>query len=210
DEVLESPGPADADLLFEAVDAVTASDPKSVLLGVEKMARSGRDPSQFARDLLAHLRHLLVTQTTGEVPTTFVVTATDTARIQQQATTVGAAALVRTIDELAAALTAVREGDDARMAVEIALLKAARPDLDPSTEGLLRRIEKLERQLAAGGPPPAPLPPPPTPSRPAHPTPTTPHPSRPEPQAAAPEPPATQPQAPEPPPAQPPTAERET
>ncbi len=45
-----------------------AEDPKGVLLGVEKMARSGRDPAQFARDLLAHLRHLLVTQTVGEVP----------------------------------------------------------------------------------------------------------------------------------------------
>ena len=199
DEVLEMLGAADADLLFEAVDAVTASDPKAVLLGVEKMARSGRDPSQFARDLLAHLRHLLVTQTTGEVPTTFVVTATDTARIEAQAQTVGAAALVRTIDELASALTAVREGDDARMAVEIALLKAARPDLDPSTEGLLRRIEKLEAQLAAGGPPPAPVTPPPSaPSRPSEPTPSTPHPSRPDPQAAAPEPPAAQAPAPEP------------
>ena len=78
-------GAADAELLFDAVDAVVAEDPKAVLLGVEKMARSGRDPSQFARDLLAHLRHLLVTQTTGEVPTTFVVTATDTARLQPQA-----------------------------------------------------------------------------------------------------------------------------
>ncbi|HWH21148.1 MAG TPA: DNA polymerase III subunit gamma/tau [Solirubrobacterales bacterium] len=211
DEVLEMLGAADADLLFEAVDSVAASDPKAVLLGVEKMARSGRDPSQFARDLLAHLRHLLVTQTTGEVPTTFVVTATDTARIQQQASIVGAASLVRTIDELANALTAVREGDDARMAVEIALLKAARPDLDPSTEGLLRRIEKLEQQLAAGGPPPTPvIPPPSAPARPPEPTPSTPHPSRPEPQASAPEPAASQPQAPEPVPAQPAAAQPAT
>jgi DNA polymerase III subunit gamma/tau len=149
--VLEMLGAADAELLFEAVDAVVAEDPKAVLLGVEKMARSGRDPSQFARDLLAHLRFLLVTQTTGEVPTSFVVTATDSARLRAQAATVGPAALIRTIDELATALTAVREGDDARMAVEIALLKAARPDLDPSTEGLLRRIERLESQLSEGG-----------------------------------------------------------
>jgi DNA polymerase-3 subunit gamma/tau len=198
DEVLEMLGAADADLLFEAVDAVSASDPKEVLLGVEKMARSGRDPSQFARDLLAHLRHLLVTQTTGEVPTTFVVTATDTARIQQQANAVGAATLVRTIDELATALTAVREGDDARMAVEIALLKAARPDLDPSTEGLLRRIERLEAQLAGGTPPPPPTsaPKPPAAEAPA-PEPT------PEPQPPAPEPSPSQsiaakPPAPEP------------
>jgi DNA polymerase III subunit gamma/tau len=219
DEVLEMLGAADADLLFEAVDAVVASDPREVLLGVEKMARSGRDPSQFARDLLAHLRHLLVTQTTGEVPTTFVVTATDTARIEAQANAVGAATLVRTIDELASALSAVREGDDARMAVEIALLKAARPDLDPSTEGLLRRIERLEAQLA-GGPPPTPAPPapqPPAPERTPEPTRSTPHPSRPEPQAAAPEPSAAQapagestsepqPPAPEPTPESAPTA----
>jgi len=165
DEVLEMLGAADAELLFDAVDAVAAADPKAVLIGVERMAASGRDPSQFARDLLAHLRFLLVTQTTGEVPTSFVVTATDSDRLQAQAKAVGPATLVRTIDELADALTAVREGDDARMAVEIALLKAARPDLDPTTEGLLRRIEQLEARLTGGEPPAGPVgagdPPPP-------------------------------------------------
>jgi DNA polymerase-3 subunit gamma/tau len=163
EDVLQLLGAADAELLFGAVDGVVAEDPKAVLLGVEEMARSGRDPSQYARDLLAHLRHLLVTQTVGEVPNTFVVTATDQGRMQAQAEAIGAATLVRTIDELSQALTAVREGDDARMAVEIALLKAARPDLDPSTEGLLRRIERLEQgtaapraagPVAAGDPPP--------------------------------------------------------
>ncbi len=152
DDVLQLLGAADAELLFGAVDAVIAEDPRAVLLGVEEMARSGRDPSQFARDLLAHLRHLLVTQTVGEVPNTFVVTATDEGRLQAQAQAIGPANLVRTIDELSQALTAVREGDDARMAVEIALLKAARPDLDPSTEGLLRRIERLEQGTDAPGP----------------------------------------------------------
>ncbi|HYP54832.1 MAG TPA: DNA polymerase III subunit gamma/tau [Solirubrobacterales bacterium] len=153
DAVLEVLGAADAELLFGAVDAVLAEDPKGVLQAVEEMARSGRDPSQFARDLLAHLRHLLVAQTTGEVPSTFVVTATDAERLRAQADAIGAATLVRTIDELAAALAAVREGDEARMAVEIALLKAARPDLDPSTEGLLRRIERLEKGSSnASGP----------------------------------------------------------
>src|SRR5262249_42509438 len=149
DSVLELLGAADAELLFGAVDAVAAEDPRGVLVEVEKMARTGRDPAQFARDLLGHLRHLLVTQTVGEVPNTFVVTATDANRLAAQSDAVGAATLVRTIDELAAALTAVREGDDARMAVEIALLKAARPDLDPSSEGLLRRIERLEKQLGS-------------------------------------------------------------
>ena len=135
EEVSELLGAADAELLFEALDAVAAEDPKGVLLGVEKMSGSGRDPSQFARDLLDHLRHLLLTQTIGEVPNTFVVTASDPDRLKAQAAAVGPATLIRTIDELAGALGAVREGDDARMAVEIALLKAARPDLEPLKRG---------------------------------------------------------------------------
>ena len=152
EDVIEMIGAVDAELLFEAVDAVIAEDPKGALLGIEKMAQTGRDPGQFARDLLAHLRHLLVTQTIGEVPATFVITATDEGRIRAQADAIGTAALVRTIDELAAALTAVREGDDARLAVEVALLKAARPDVDSTAEGLMRRVERLEKSIGGGGP----------------------------------------------------------
>src|SRR4051794_36896696 len=152
DAVLQLLGAADADLLFEAVDAVAAEDPKGVLGAVERMAHSGRDPTQFARDLLAHLRQLLIAQTTGEVPDSFVVTATDVPRLRAQASAVGAATLMRTIDELATALTAIREGDEARLAVEVALLKAARPDLDGSSEGLARRVERLERKFAGAAP----------------------------------------------------------
>ncbi len=150
--VLELLGAADAELLFKAVDAVASEDPKAALEAVEDLARSGRDPAQFARDLLAHLRHLLVIQTTGEVPDTFVVTATEPDRLRAQAAEIGPAALVRTIDELAESLAAMREGDDARMAIELALLKAARPDLDPAGEGLLRRVERLEKRFGGAEP----------------------------------------------------------
>ncbi|MDQ2621910.1 MAG: DNA polymerase III subunit gamma/tau, partial [Actinomycetota bacterium] len=149
DDVLELLGAADADLLFGVVDGIIASDPKAVLASVETMAQSGRDPARFARDLLGHLRVLLVTQTTGDIPEAFAVTASDGARLTAQANGIGPATLIRTIDELAGALGTIREGDEARLAVEVALLKAARPDLDPSSEGLMRRIEKLERSGAS-------------------------------------------------------------
>ncbi len=160
DAVLEMLGAADADLLFDAVDAVAAEDPKAVLEAVARVSASGRDPVQFARDLLAHLRQLLVVQTIGEVPESFVITAADSERLRAQAAAVGAATMVRTIDELAEALAAVREGDEARLAVEVSLLKAARPELDAGAEGLARRVEALERRgggtavPALGEPPP--------------------------------------------------------
>ncbi|MGK2955106.1 MAG: DNA polymerase III subunit gamma/tau, partial [Solirubrobacterales bacterium] len=164
DDVLELLGAADADLLFGVVDAIVASDPKAVLVSVETMAQSGRDPARFARDMLGHLRVLLVTQTTGEIPEAFAVTASDGPRLAAQANAIGPATLIRTIDELAAALTTIREGDEARLAVEVALLKAARPDLDPGTEGLMRRIEKLERSGPARPQAPVVTPPPAAPA----------------------------------------------
>jgi DNA polymerase-3 subunit gamma/tau len=150
DDVLELLGAADADLVFGTVDAVVAGDPKEVLESVEAVVRSGRDPARFARDMLGHLRMLLLTRMTGEIPDAFAVTAADPARLQAQAAAIGPAHLVQTIDELADSLGAIRSGDEARLAVEVALLKAARPDLDPGIEGLVRRIERLE---AGGGPP---------------------------------------------------------
>ena len=55
---------------------------------------------------------------------------------------------MRLLDLLAAAAEAVKAGGDARTQVELALLKAAKPEVDPSTKALLARIERLE----AGGP----------------------------------------------------------
>ncbi|MCO5314916.1 MAG: DNA polymerase III subunit gamma/tau [Solirubrobacterales bacterium] len=149
DSVLDLLGAADAEVLFGVIDAVAAEDPAAVLETVERVARSGQDPVRFARDLLGHLRVLLVTQVTGEIPEAFAVTAADAVRLRGQATALGPANLIRTIDELAAALAAVREGDEARLAIEVALLKAARPDHDPSTEGIMRRLERLERSDGA-------------------------------------------------------------
>ncbi|MBN8867920.1 MAG: DNA polymerase III subunit gamma/tau [Solirubrobacterales bacterium] len=152
-DVLEVLGAADADLLFGVIDKVIQADPAGVLNAVEAVARSGRDPARFARDLLGHLRVLLVTRTTGQIPEAFAVTASDPERLIAQARDIGPANLIRTIDELSAALGLIREGDEARLAVEVALLKAARPDFDPSSEGLARRLERLESGIQPAAPP---------------------------------------------------------
>ena len=93
-----------------------------------------------------------------------------------QAAAIGPATLIRTIDELAAALTSIRGGDEARLAVEVALIKAAQPDLDPSSEGLMRRLERLERGTI------------PAPAAPAPPTPPAPEATAPAPAAVEPAP----------------------
>ncbi|MGB3100153.1 MAG: hypothetical protein WBB30_12760, partial [Solirubrobacterales bacterium] len=161
EDVLTILGLADFDLLFAAADAISAGDGKGVLAVVADLARSGRDPSRFAADLVAHLRQLLVIGTIGEIPDHFFVAEGQAGRLSDQASQLGEVALLRAIDELSSAIAAVREGDDARMTIELALLRAARPEIDPSQAALAQRLERLESAAQAGPtPPPGPSSPP--------------------------------------------------
>jgi DNA polymerase III subunit gamma/tau len=152
DEVVELLGAADADLLFDTTDALANGDARAALEAVERLARSGRDPGQFARDLIAHLRQLLVARATGEVPESFTVTVAQPERLAGQAEAIDDAKLVGAIDALSAAVAGMREGDDPRLTLEVALLKVATPSLDASREALLRRIESLEARMGEGAP----------------------------------------------------------
>jgi len=81
DDVLANLGVADATLILETAETLAANDPRAALLAVQKLTESGRDEAQFMRDLSAHLRHLYVIQTMGEVPDSFAVTAEHTDRL---------------------------------------------------------------------------------------------------------------------------------
>ncbi len=153
DDVLQVLGVTDSDLLFRATDAIAAGDGRAVLELAAELATTGRDPSRFAGDLVAHLRRLLVVGTLGEVPTHFFLAPEQAERLSAQAGALGEVELVRAIDELSAAIAAVREGDDARMTIELAMLRAARPEIDPSARALAHRLERLERSIEAGGAP---------------------------------------------------------
>ncbi|HSF02099.1 MAG TPA: DNA polymerase III subunit gamma/tau [Solirubrobacterales bacterium] len=151
DDVLAVLGVAEAELILAAADAIASEDGKAALEASERLARSGRDLSQFGRDLLAHLRQLLVVRTIGEPPAMFSVTAADPERLRVQAEAFSDLALTRAIDAVASALAAIKEGDEPRMTLELAILRAARPEIDPSRAALTQRLERVERLLEGGG-----------------------------------------------------------
>ena len=153
EDVLAVLGVAEADLLLAAADAIAAGDGKAVLQASERLARSGHDVTQFGRDLLAHLRQLVLVKETDGVAGSFTVTAADPQRLRAQAESFTGLGLVRAIDALAAALAAIKEGDEPRMTIELALLRAARPELDPSRAALAQRLERLEELMQHGGMP---------------------------------------------------------
>ena len=94
---------------------------------MKQLSDSGRDFTQFMRDLSAHLRHLFVVQTLGEVPDSFSVTSGHTERLSSQAERLPQGEILRAIDFLAGALAAVKDGSEPRIQLEMALLRPLSP-----------------------------------------------------------------------------------
>jgi DNA polymerase III subunit gamma/tau len=151
EDVLAVLGVADARLLEATVDAVAAGDAAAALRTLEECVEQGRDAGSFASDLEVRARELLVVQVLNEVPAELSLTPEADAALGEQAARVDHATVVRLLELLGEAMEGVRAGADARTRLELALVKAARPETDGSTRALLARIERLERGVRADG-----------------------------------------------------------
>jgi len=151
DDVLAVLGVADAEQLFDAVDAIITRDPARALRAAAKLADSGRDAGQLLRDLEVHGRELLAVQVLGDVPPEMQVTPERDIRLAEQATALSDTDAIRLLDLVSTALDATANGAQARIQLELVLVKAAAPQLDPSMSALLARIERLERGGGGGG-----------------------------------------------------------
>jgi DNA polymerase-3 subunit gamma/tau len=146
-DVLAVLGVADSEQLFAAVNAVIARDPAQALRLAAQLAGSGRDPGQVLRDLEIHARELLTVRVLGEVPPELRVTPDRDQRLAEQARAISETDAVRILDLVAAALDATANGAQPRIQLELVLIKAAAPAVDPSVAALQARIERLEAGL---------------------------------------------------------------
>ena len=153
EDVLAVLGVTDSQLLEETIDAVARGSAREALLAVARCAEGGRDAGAFTADLEGRARELLVVHTLGEVPAELSLTAEADTRLQAQAERVPQATAVRLLEQLGGALEAVKAGGEPRTQLELALVKAARPETDGSLKALLARIERLERRGLVGAHP---------------------------------------------------------
>jgi DNA polymerase-3 subunit gamma/tau len=160
EDVLAVLGVVDSELLVEVFDAVGQGDPRRVLIALASGVDAGRDAGSFASDLEVRARELLIVQSLGEVPGELSLTPESDARLAAQASSLSRSAVVRMIELLAGAMEAIRAGADSRTQLELAIVKAAAPEVDSSTQALLARIERLEGKLSGAPASVSPSPPP--------------------------------------------------
>ena len=139
------------DMLVDLFDAIATQDVGRVFSAMQSFVSQGVDMRQLALETLEHARSLLLLKAAPEADGLLDVTVEERPGLALQADSFSAAGLLRTIDLVGKAIIEMRNAPNHRLLLEVALIRSAAPETDPSATGLLGRIERLERRLGIEG-----------------------------------------------------------
>ncbi len=147
-------GLVDRELLHRASKAIVEGDSLAMLELVESLADYGADYRNFVRELLLHLREvLLVKLAPAESPLLNAVLPEELERLRSLAAALSEEDLLRALDLLARAEGELRGASDPRVALDLVLLKLVQMRrLLPFAE-VVARVERLLGGAPVGPPP---------------------------------------------------------
>ncbi len=142
-------------LLDEVVDAFAAGDGRTVFGVVDKVIETGQDPRRFTEDLLRRLRDLVVIAAVPDAPATGLIdVAPDQAeRLVAQTARFGRSELGRAAELVAAGLTELKGATAPRLLLELICARVLLPGADHGTEGVLARLDRIEKRMSIEGTP---------------------------------------------------------
>ena len=142
-------------LLDDVVDAFAAGDAAAVFGVVDRVIETGQDPRRFAEDLLRRLRDLVIISAVPDASATGLIDVAEDAaeRLVAQAARFGPVELSRAADLVATGLTEMRGATAPRLLLELICARVLLPGADHGTEGVLARLDRLERRIAIGAQP---------------------------------------------------------
>ncbi len=132
--------------LVGLVDAICGEDPAGVLVSVASLIEAGWSPQQLAAELVDDLRQAFLLSLAPELAS---AGGDERSRLAAQAERMGLARLVRSMESIGLAQVDMREAPDARVVLEVTLVRLAKSELDSAPEALAERVARLERALSS-------------------------------------------------------------
>jgi DNA polymerase-3 subunit gamma/tau len=146
-------GVTDSALLDDVIAALAAHDGAELFHVIDRVVRAGHDPRRFATDLLERLRDLVVL---SAVPNSadsglFDVPEDALAVMREQATLFGLAEFSRAADLVSAGISDLKGATAPRLQLELLMARLLLPAASDGQVGVLARLDRVERRLAAAG-----------------------------------------------------------
>ncbi|MGH9046909.1 MAG: hypothetical protein ACRDVW_06290, partial [Acidimicrobiales bacterium] len=148
--------------LAQLLEAMSEEEAGKTLVEVAALIESGWSPQQLASELVDDLREAFLLALAPELASS---SGSERERLNEMAGRLGLARLVRAMEALGLAQVDMREAPDARVVLEVTLVRLARSELDGAPDALAARLARLEERLARGSlgpaadPDPVPAPP---------------------------------------------------
>jgi DNA polymerase III subunit gamma/tau len=139
------------DAFVQLFDAIADADIGTVFTTLDSMITQGADVRQLALGTLSHARALMLLKTAPQAEDLLDVHAEDRQRLADQAGNFRIGGLVRLMELVGKAITEMRNAPNHRLFLEVALTRSTSPETDPTAEGLIGRIERLERRIGLEG-----------------------------------------------------------
>jgi DNA polymerase-3 subunit gamma/tau len=138
-------------VLARVVNGIAENKPAEALAIVDDLVMRGHNLRNFCRDVLGHLRDLLVVKVSGD-PKLLDSSSAAASTLQQQAALFSESDLVRFFHSLAETEASLKDAANARYQVEVGLVKLMEMRRLAMLGDLVGRINELESALRTGQP----------------------------------------------------------
>ena len=150
ENIIEVLGTVKDDYFLNLADNIADGNTEEVMYLINKIVLEGKDIHQFIKDLIYFYRNLLMTKIAGNLENIIPMSEEDIQRLKEQGEKTSIQSIRNAILELSNTSSLARYSSQPRILLELAMIKLCNPQLNDSMEGLLERIEHLEKLLSSG------------------------------------------------------------
>lgn len=136
--------------LFTLTNAIIQRSVEKCINIIEEVVYSGKDVYLFMKDLIAHYRNLLMAKVTNNPEEVLDMSEENISLIKEQSARLRAEEIMRYIRILQDAEGNAKLSKQARLYLELAIIKMCKIEYDTSNEVILTRLNKLEENLKSG------------------------------------------------------------
>lgn len=136
--------------LFNLTNAIIQRSVEKGINIIEGVVYSGKDVYLFMKDLIAHYRNLLMAKVTNNPEEVLDMSEENISLIKEQSARLRAEEIMRCIRILQDAEGNAKLSKQARLYLELAIIKMCKIEYDTSNEVILTRLNKLEENLKSG------------------------------------------------------------
>ena len=151
EKVLELLGGVGYEVLEEMLLDLIEGRSSGALRRLDEWIGRGRDLKRLAESFQEHLRMMLLLKVKSEDASIRHLSAEERDSLERLCAALTTSAITSWLRQVMELLAAIRHGHAARLEWEMLLVACAQPDLDPSLQGLERRLERLEAGGALAG-----------------------------------------------------------